>query len=261
MERRKRIFGIAGALGVLLWVSAVSGVFAQEESSATTDPATVVVSDTTAQTDWKQEFSADKQQIKEQRDSVKTNAEAARSEEKSLRDQIDQAIKAGDPEKAKALREQLKSIHQENVGQKQQDLQGLQESRKEMRSDAQEARQEGVLPPKRDRDNNPPGPKGGPGTNWENKPGPQGGPGASPDQPRRVDRDNNPPGPKGGPGTNWENKPGPQGGPGASPDKRFKRDRDNNPPGPRGGAGTNWENKPGPQGGPGASPDRRGPKK
>ena len=32
------------------------------------------------------------------------------------------------------------------------------------------------------------------------------------------DRDNNPPGPKGGPGTNWENPPGPVGGPGASPD-------------------------------------------
>ena len=68
------------------------------------------------------------------------------------------------------------------------------------------------------------------------------------------DNDNNPPGPKGGPGTNWENKPGPQGGPGASPN--IKHDNDNNPPGPKGGPGTNWENKPGPQGGPGASPNR-----
>lgn len=30
---------------------------------------------------------------------------------------------------------------------------------------------------------NPPGPAGGPGTNWENPPGPKGGPGASPDKP------------------------------------------------------------------------------
>lgn len=37
---------------------------------------------------------------------------------------------------------------------------------------------------------------------------------------RRHDRDNNPPGRRGGPGTNWENRPGPQGGPGASPDRR-----------------------------------------
>ena len=102
-----------------------------------------------------------------------------------------------------------------------------------------------------------------------------------------VDFDNNPPGPAGGPGTNWENPPGPRGGPGASPDRRLsaeqrerlramspaerhalmqnwrqkngdcRRDRDDNPPGPRGGPGTNWENPPGPRGGPGTSPDRR----
>lgn len=35
----------------------------------------------------------------------------------------------------------------------------------------------------RDRDDNPPGPVGGRGTNWENPPGPRGGPGASPDRP------------------------------------------------------------------------------
>ena len=35
---------------------------------------------------------------------------------------------------------------------------------------------------------------------------------------RAADRDNNPPGPAGGPGTNWENPPGPKGGPGTSPD-------------------------------------------
>ena len=106
-----------------------------------------------------------------------------------------------------------------------------------------------------------------------------------------ADIDNNPPGPAGGAGTNWENRPGPQGGPGASPDrqrpqltpeqrekmkamtpeqrKQFVESmrkqraerigRDGNPPGPAGGAGTNWENRPGPQGGPGASPDRQRP--
>ena len=71
-------------------------------------------------------------------------------------------------------------------------------------------------------------------------------------------RRNNPPGPAGGPGTNWRNPPGPAGGPGASRYRtRVWRDRDHNPPGPRGGRGTNWENPPGPRGGPGASPNRR----
>jgi len=78
--------------------------------------------------------------------------------------------------------------------------------------------------PRRDCDNNPPGPKGGPGTNWENPPGKLGGPGASPDVEgdAKPDLDNNPPGPKGGPGTNWENPPGKKGGPGASPDCKPK---------------------------------------
>jgi hypothetical protein len=34
-----------------------------------------------------------------------------------------------------------------------------------------------------------------------------------------IDFDNNPPGPIGGSGTNWENPPGWRGGPGASPDR------------------------------------------
>lgn len=111
------------------------------------------------------------------------------------------------------------------------------------------------------------------------------------------DRDDNPPGPIGGPGTNWENPPGPVGGPGASPDRRAVLvygtkvkftsrargyyyhptygywharydwwnqgakcwvDRDDNPPGRIGGRGTNWENPPGMRGGPGTSPDRYG---
>jgi len=121
--------------------------------------------------------------------------------------------------------------------------------------------------------------------------------GASQARDVRHDRDHNPPGRVGGPGTNWENPPGWRGGPGASPDYRYWRhkgerhrfdrvaggyyfsrgygywhpahgfwnqarrcwlDNDNNPPGRPGGRGTNWENPPGWRGGPGASPDRYG---
>ncbi|MEW8332194.1 MAG: hypothetical protein AB2637_11445 [Candidatus Thiodiazotropha sp.] len=97
-----------------------------------------------------------------------------------------------------------------------------------------------------DPDDNPPGPVGGPGTNWENPPGPEGGPGASPD--RRYRYRVNPPGPVGGPGAGWYYH---------RPYRHRYYDRDNNPPGPKGGPGTNWENPPGPRGGPGASPNRR----
>ncbi len=61
----------------------------------------------------------------------------------------------------------------------------------------------------KDKDNNPPGPKGGPGSNWENPPGPQGGAGAGPDR-------------------SAINPPGPVGGPAHGP----LVDKDNNPPGP-----------------------------
>lgn len=111
---------------------------------------------------------------------------------------------------------------------------------------------------------NPPGPLGGPGTDWANPAGPIGGPGASPYRWWLG----NPPGPIGGPvrGPLWPHR--------AIPDSwvywgwygglhwykhsdgywcRF--DNDGNPPGPVGGPGTNWENPPGPIGGPGASPN------
>lgn len=64
---------------------------------------------------------------------------------------------------------------------------------------------------------------------------------------RFHDRDNNPPGPRGGAGTNWENRPGPQGGPGAGPDRRhehFNRGvRDHGRGEGRGGVGRGGEHR------------------
>lgn len=112
----------------------------------------------------------------------------------------------------------------------------------------------------RDRDGNPPGPIGGPGTNWENPPGWRGGPGASPDHrywrhgPQRVRFDRVASGYYYSPAYGyWHPRYGFW-----NQAARCWRDRDDNPPGPRGGRGTNWENPPGWRGGPGASPDRYG---
>lgn len=101
------------------------------------------------------------------------------------------------------------------------------EQRQRLKSMSPEERRR-VMRKRRDRDNNPPGAAGGPGSNWENPPGPDGGWGASPDRGhrRRWDRDNNPPGAGGGPGTNWENRPGPRGGPGASPNRVARQRRE-----------------------------------
>ncbi len=189
----------------------------------------------------------------QQEEGSSANAQAARAEEQNLKQQIKTATEAGDTATAKRLIEQHRAMHQENLQQKQQDMQSMRESRKELKSDIKQARQEGYMPPPKplvDKDNNPPGPAGGKGTNWENPPRPEGASGASPDRKPRIDRDNNPPGPVGGRGTNWENRPGPQGGPGASPNIRHQ----GNPPGPAGGPGVSRENHSRHQGGPGAGP-------
>ena len=141
-----------------------------------------------------------KQQLKDQKESIKSNSQASRQEEEDLRDRIRQAERAGDKEAVRSLREQLKAMHQENVAQKQQDQQDLKDARQEWNADKKaahkkrlDANQDGTVDnverersrghkPEFDDDDNPPGPRGGEGTNWENPPGHQGGPGASPDR-------------------------------------------------------------------------------
>ena len=69
--------------------------------------------------------------------------------------------------------------------------------------------------PKRDRDNNPPGPRDGKGTNWENPPGPRGGPGVGPDHENRGVRDHGQGEGRGGVGMGGERRApgaGPKGG-------------------------------------------------
>jgi outer membrane murein-binding lipoprotein Lpp len=130
----------------------------------------------------KEELKTDRQQIKEELEESKDNAQEAKTEENQLKEQIKAAVASGDLESARKLREQLRLKHQENMQERVQDKEDIQEAGQELKSDIKEARQSGYLEPKLDKDNNPPGPKGGPGTNWENPPGPKGGPGASPDR-------------------------------------------------------------------------------
>lgn len=146
------------------------------------------------------EIMSDKEAIRTEKEQMKSNALASKREEKALQEQIKQAIRSGDKQTAESLKAQLKAMHQENVQLKQQDKQDLKEARQELRSDKKEARIDRMdknndgtvdqtervkyeqLRGKRDKDNNPPGAAGGPGTNWENPPGAKGGPGASPNR-------------------------------------------------------------------------------
>lgn len=84
-------------------------VFAQETDTASA-----------SSTDYKQKIESDKAAIKTEKDTFKENASAARQEEKELFDQIRTAEQSGDHDTAKSLKEQLKTVHQENVEQKKQ---------------------------------------------------------------------------------------------------------------------------------------------
>jgi len=96
-----------------------------------------------------------------------------------------------------------------------------------------------------DNDDNPPGPVGGWGTNWENPPGPAGGPGTSPDRYYSYNGQRYAFAPRDGgyyynndfgyyhPGYGWLDSSG-----------RCWRERNWNPPGPAGGPG-GWPTPPG----------------
>ncbi len=108
---------------------------------------------------------------------------------------------------------------------------------------------------KRAKDNNPPGRKGGPGTNWENPPGPKGGPGTNWENPsdgkmhKPPLKDGTPIEPSGkliNPDLKEKadaNKNGIVNKTEASQSRRWEKNQDNNTPGRKGGKGTSPNRK------------------
>jgi hypothetical protein len=204
MKADIKILGVLGILNLAILSWSAVNVFAQKGTA----DSTVIT----------------KHQLKEQREDIKSNSQASRQEEKDLRERIRQAELAGDKETARSLREQLRTMHRENVEQKQQDIQGLKDARQGWIADKKEARQQRM-------DANGDGVVNETERNqfWKKKlDANQDGKVDKVERERlrdrkhKFDKDNNPPGPMGGEGTNWENPPGPQGGPGASPDRKFR---------------------------------------
>lgn len=171
----KRMVWAVAAISFCFMFCGLCRVWAQEEGASDVD--------------WKEEFRSDRQEIKVEHQEMKESAGEARVEEKQLKQKIRDALAAGDKETAAQLKEQLRSMHQQNMQDKRQDIQELRKARQEMMQDKKEAL-ENLTPEQRqkikerhmDRDNNPPGPRGGKGTNWENPPGPKGARGASPNR-------------------------------------------------------------------------------
>lgn len=170
-------------VAMFLLIANGSLVLAQEETSATTTETAAAESGT----GWKQEISGDRQVVAEQWDVLKEHGQEARAEQRQLQQQIFDAVKSGDYETAKSLREQLKTMHQENIAQKKDDLQALRETRQELKGDIKQAKEAGAMPPlKRPKPQNPPG-YNPPGAGPENPPG-YNPPGAGPVSPKVKDR-------------------------------------------------------------------------
>lgn len=201
---RQKIWILFFAVSFFLFLFSAGVVLAQDASTGT-----VLATGTNA--------------VQQQKDEIKENAQAAKQEEASIKQQIDQAIKSGDKATAESLRAQLKQVHEANLQEKMEDRQDLKEARQEM--------------------GNPPG-YNPPGQGAGNPPG-YNPPGAGP---------NNPPG-YNPPGQGAGNPPG-YNPPGAGPDNPPGY----NPPG-RGAGNPPGYNPPGQGAGnpPGYDPPGKGP--
>lgn len=134
----RKMIGTSSMVGVVFLIAVSGRVCAQGEAALGVDTSAG------SSTDWKGELSSDRQQLNEQWQDISENAQAARSEEKDLLEQIKEAKASGDFEIAKQLRDQLHARHQENVARKQQDIQELKGLRDEFKQDVQSARSEGA---------------------------------------------------------------------------------------------------------------------
>ncbi len=137
MSSHRRFLWATGIVLTGLCLVSPVKLFAQEEAT-----------EETGTSNWREEFKADLEQLKQQRAEMKSNAEASRQEEKVLIDQMQEAIKNGDYETAKSLRQELRATHRENVEGMKSDRQQFKENRQELRSDVKNARENGQMPPR-----------------------------------------------------------------------------------------------------------------
>lgn len=88
------------------------------------------------------DIAADRKAIAGQRDEMKGNAADARAEEESLKQQIQDAMAAGDREKAKDLRDQLRSLREEHAHELKRAKGELSEAQGELKKDRNKDRGE-----------------------------------------------------------------------------------------------------------------------
>lgn len=123
-----KVLSIGGCAGVFLVFASMLVGYAHAETEQ--DEAAA----------WKQTLAEDRDRLDSQKETIKSNAQAAHEEERALRDQIRQSRESGDKAAAASLRDELRSTHSENVAQKQSDMSELKDARRDLRSDSKAAR-------------------------------------------------------------------------------------------------------------------------
>jgi metal-dependent amidase/aminoacylase/carboxypeptidase family protein len=161
------MFSVFSVIVFCLFLTSAYLVFAQEEVVYNTQQGETASNlrqeEAISDANWKQELTFDKQQIQAQMQEVSQNVQAAKVEEAQLKEQIKAATDSGDLETVQQLREQLRSVHQENLQEMKQDKQEIQAAKQEFKNNVKKARQAGYLHFKSGQDNNSSGPKGGSG--------------------------------------------------------------------------------------------------
>lgn len=125
----KKMFGMVMAVVFCGTLLGTMNLFAAE----TTDSAAM-----TSQ----EKLAADKAAVKAQKETMIANGQAAKSEEKDIKAQIETAKLAGDTAKVKELRAQLRATHHENVQQKKENKATLRADKKEVIGDKKQIHQE-----------------------------------------------------------------------------------------------------------------------
>ena len=123
----KKMIAILAMVSLTLFTAGIGTLTAEDASST--------------KASLKEQLNQDRSTLKAQRETMKTHAQEAKSEEKALKEQIKTARQAGDKATAQQIRETLKTTHQENVQQKKEDKGTLKAAKRELRADQKIARQ------------------------------------------------------------------------------------------------------------------------
>lgn len=175
-------------LGLTLGVAGMPWSWAADEQ--TSDASTQA--NVSGSVDGQQSLQTDRQAVRDDMTRMRHTKDAMHGQMMDFQQQRRAEMAAGAKADAQTTTGHMRQLREYGREQQRDMMQDFRQDQRQLRQDRREVI-EGR--PWRDRDNNPPGPRGGAGTNWENPPGPRGGTGASPDRPHA-----NPPGPMGGPG-------------------------------------------------------------